>query len=254
MQPEVEAVMRVLLAEDNVLSACEITLALKAAHILVDHVDQGEEAIDMMQHYDYDVVLIGCRLSDMNGLQVLRRIRAARHLAPILMLGGHTLARTKVEAFGAGADDFLAMPMDHDELVARIQAVARRSRGFSDPTIRIGALQLNTNSQEALYGERPISLTRKEFSILELLVLRKGKVLTKDAFLNHLYNGTEEPEAKIIDVFICKLRKKLQAVGCSDLIGTVWGQGYILREGAGASPALAAFDAPVSESAPAFVM
>ncbi len=246
--------MRALLAEDNVLAAREIILALKASHILVDYVDQGEEAINMMRHYNYDVVLIGCRLSDMDGLQVLRRIRAARHLAPILMLGGHTLARTKVEAFGAGADDFLAMPMDHDELVARIQAVARRSRGFSDPTIRIGALQLNTNSREASYDERPISLTGKEFSMLELLVLRKGQVVTKDAFLNYLYNGTDEPEAKIIDVFICKLRKKLQTVGGSDLIGTVWGQGYILRERAVASPALTAFTAPVSESAPVLVM
>ena len=246
--------MRALLAEDSVLAARGITLALKAAHILVDHVDQGEEAIDMMRHYNYDVVLIGSELSDMNGLQVLRRIRAERHTAPVLMLGGHTLARTRVEAFGAGADDFLVLPMDHDELVARIKTVARRSRGFSDPIIRLGALQLNTNSREASYGECPVSLTGKEFSMLELLILRKGKVLTKDAFLNYLYNGTDEPEAKIIDVFICKLRKKLQAAGGKDLISTVWGQGYMLREAADASPALADLNVPVSESVPVFVM
>ena len=246
--------MRVLLAEDDLLAARGITLALGDARMFVDHVGQGEEALEMVRHYGYDVVLVGCRLSDMNGLNVLRRIRAAKHTAPILMLGGHTLARTKVEAFGAGADDFLTMPMDHDELVARIQAVARRSRGFSDPIIRVGALQLNTNSREGSYDERPVHLTAKEFAILELLAVRKGQVLTKDAFLNHLYGGMDEPDGKIIDVFICKLRKKLQTVGGSDLIGTVWGRGYILQEGVRAPAALATLDAPVTESPLALVM
>ncbi len=240
--------MRVLLVEDDVLAARAITLVLKAAKILVDHIDQGGEAMDMIRHYDYDVVLVGCRFADMDGLHLLRRIRAAKHTAPILMLGGHTLARIKVEALGAGADDFLTMPMDHDELVARIEAVVRRSRGFSDSTIRVGALRLNTNSREASYDERPVSLTGKEFSILELLALRKGQVLTKDAFLNYLYGGMDEPDAKIIDVFICKLRKKLQTVGGNNLINTVWGRGYILQEGARTPAVLAAFDAPVTEN------
>ena len=241
--------MRVLLAEDDLVAAQEISLALKAAQTFVDHVDQGEEAIEMVRHYDYDVVLVGLTLSDMDGRHVVRRIRAAKHTAPILMLGSaHTAALIKVEAFGAGADDFLTMPMDRGELAARIQAVMRRSRGFSDPTIRVGGLQLNINSREASYHERSVHLTGKEFAILELLALRKGQVLTKDAFLNHLYGGMDEPDGKIIDVFICKLRKKLQAVGGIDMISTVWGRGYILQEGTRAPAALAAFDAPVAAS------
>ncbi len=241
--------MRVLLAEDDLLAARGISLALRTAQIFVDHVDQGGEAIEMIRHYDYDVVLVGLTLSDMDGRHVVRRIRAARSTVPILMMGGgHTAARTKVEAFGAGADDFLTMPVDHDELVARIQAVLRRSRGFSDPVIRVGALQLNTNTHQVSYAGHEVHLTGKEFAMLELLILRKGQVLTKDAFLNHLYGGMDEPEGKIIDVFICKLRKKLQAVGGSDLISTVWGRGYILQERSAAPAVLAAFDAPITES------
>ncbi len=217
--------------------------------MFIDHVDQGEEAIEMIRHYGYDVVLVGLTLSDMDGRHVVRRMRAAKHSAPILMLGGaHTAASVKVEAFSAGADDCLTMPMDHAELVARIQAVTRRSRGFADPTIRVGALQLDTNTHQVSFAGHEIRLTGKEFAMLELLALRKGQVLTKDAFLNHLYGGMDEPEGKIIDVFICKLRKKLQAVGGIDMISTVWGRGYILQEAARAPTALAAFDAPVTQS------
>ena len=241
--------MRVLLAEDDLAAAGAISAALETAHIFVDHVGQGEEAIEMVRHYDYDVVLVGLTLPDMDGRHVVRRIRAAKHPAPILMLGGaHTVALIKVEAFSAGADDFLTMPMDPGELVARIQAVLRRSRGFSDPTIRAGALQLNTNTRQAFHAGHEIHLTGKEFAMLELLILRKGQVLTKDAFLNHLYGGMDEPEGKIIDVFICKLRKKLQAVGGIDMISTVWGRGYILQEVARAPTALTAFDGPVTKS------
>ena len=247
--------MRVLLAEDDLVTAQRISLALKAAHIFVDHVDQGEEAIEMVRHYGYDVVLVGLTLPDMDGRHVVRRMRAAKHPAPILMLGGsHTPALVKVQAFNAGADDFLTMPMDHDELVARVQAVMRRFRGFADPVIRVGALQLNTNTRQVFYGGHEVHLTGKEFAMLELLVLRKEQVLTKDAFLNHLYGGMDEPDGKIIDVFICKLRKKLQAVGGSDLIGTVWGRGYVLQERNAAPAALVAYDMPVTESPLVLVM
>jgi two-component system cell cycle response regulator CtrA len=111
-----------------------------------------------------------------------------------------------------------------------MQAIVRRSKGFSQPTLRIGSLQLNLDSREVLVAGHQVHLTGKEYAILELLVLRKGMVLTKEAFLNHLYGGMDEPEMKIIDVFICKLRKKLAQAGADALIGTVWGRGYMLRE------------------------
>ena len=135
-----------------------------------------------------------------------------------------------MRAFAVGADDFITKPFDHAELVARMQAILRRSKGYSEPTLRVGPLQLNLDSREVSVEGKPVHLTGKEYAILELLVLRKGMVLTKDAFLNHLYGGMDEPEMKIIDVFVCKLRKKLQSAGAGHLISTVWGRGYMLRE------------------------
>jgi two-component system cell cycle response regulator CtrA len=139
-----------------------------------------------------------------------------------------------VKGLGLGADDFITKPFDKAELLARMQAIVRRSKGFSQPSLRVGPLLLNLDSHEVSVDSRPVHLTGKEYSILELLVLRKGMVLTKEAFLNHLYGGMDEPEMKIIDVFICKLRKKLALAGADNLIGTVWGRGYMIREPSGA--------------------
>ena len=148
----------------------------------------------------------------------------------MLILSGLSRPQAKVKGFGLGADDFITKPFDKAELLARIQAVVRRSKGYSQPTLHIGPLQLNLDSREVSVGGRPVHLTGKEYAILELLVLRKGMVLTKETFLNHLYGGMDEPEMKIIDVFICKLRKKLAQAGADNLIGTVWGRGYMMRE------------------------
>jgi two-component system cell cycle response regulator CtrA len=157
-------------------------------------------------------------------------MRAGRNDVPVLILSGLSRPQAKVKGLGVGADDFITKPFDKGELIARMQAIVRRSKGFSQPSLRVGPLRLNLDSREVLVGDGQVHLTGKEYAILELLVLRKGMVLTKEAFLNHLYGGMDEPEMKIIDVFICKLRKKLQAAGADNLIGTVWGRGYMLRE------------------------
>ena len=175
----------------------------------------------------------------MDGYEVVRRMRAGRIEVPVLILSGLSRPQAKVKGFGLGADDFITKPFDKAELLARIQAVVRRSKGYSQPTLRIGPLQLNLDSREVAVAGRVVHLTGKEYAILELLVLRKGMVLTKETFLNHLYGGMDEPEMKIIDVFICKLRKKLAQAGADNLIGTVWGRGYMMREPErGAEPAL----------------
>ncbi|GBQ95676.1 two component response regulator CtrA [Acetobacter nitrogenifigens DSM 23921 = NBRC 105050] len=222
--------MRVLLVEDDMGAVGEIAQIMKSAGFTVDHVAAGEEAIEMLRHYDYDLAVLELMLRDMEGYEVVRRVRAARVTTPIIVLSSLTRPQAKVKAFSVGADDYLTKPFDADELVARMQAILRRSKGFSEPTLRIGSLCLSLDSREVKVDEAPVHLTGKEYAILELLVLRKGMVLTKDAFLNHLYGGMDEPEMKIIDVFICKLRKKLQAAGAGNLITTVWGRGYMLRE------------------------
>jgi two-component system cell cycle response regulator CtrA len=222
--------MRALLVEDEVTAAKGIALMLKSGGAVVDTADTGEEALELVRHYDYDVVILDLMLPDMDGYEVVRRIRNGRIEVPVLILSGLSRPQAKVKGLGLGADDFITKPFDRAELLARIQAVVRRSKGYSQPALRIGPLQLNLDSREVFVAGRSVHLTGKEYAILELLVLRKGMVLTKETFLNHLYGGMDEPEMKIIDVFICKLRKKLAQAGADNLIGTVWGRGYILRE------------------------
>ena len=225
--------VRVLLVEDDVTAARRISTILKSAGFTVDHTELGREALEMVGRYDYDLILLDLLLPDLEGYEVVRRMRLARLSMPVIMLSATCEPQAKVKAFAVGADDFVTKPFDDAELVARMQAILRRSKGYSEPTLRVGPLQLNLDSREVSVHGQPVRLTGKEYAILELLVLRKGMVLTKDVFLNHLYGGMDEPEMKIIDVFICKLRKKLQLVGAGHLIGTVWGRGYMLREDAG---------------------
>ena len=222
--------MRALLVEDEITAAKAVALMLRSGGAVVDTADTGEEALELVRHYDYDIVVLDLMLPDMDGFEVVRRIRTGRFDVPVLILSGLSRPQAKVKGLGLGADDFITKPFDKAELLARIQAVVRRSKGYSQPTLRIGPLQLNLDSREVLVSGRPVHLTGKEYAILELLVLRKGMVLTKETFLNHLYGGMDEPEMKIIDVFICKLRKKLAQAGADHLIGTIWGRGYMLRE------------------------
>ncbi len=222
--------MRVLLVEDDLTASRGISLMLRGHGAIVDETDTGEEALELVKHYDYDIVVLDLLLPDMEGYEVVRRMRGARVETPVMILSGLTRPQAKVKGFGMGADDYITKPFDKSELVARIQAVIRRSKGYSQPLLRIGNLQLNLESRDVMVDDQSVHLTGKEYAILELLVLRKGMVLTKEAFLNHLYGGIDEPEMKIIDVFICKLRKKLAQAGAGNLIGTVWGRGYMMRD------------------------
>ncbi|OUI82267.1 regulator [Gluconobacter sp. DsW_056] len=222
--------MRILLVDSDQSAAVTLSQTLRNASFTVDHTPSGEEAIEMLRHYDYDVVVLELMLNDLEGYEVIRRVRAARITTPILVLSALLRSQAKIRAFSMGADDYMTKPYDAGELVARLQAVMRRSRGFAEPKLRVGNLELDLNGKNVTVDGGALHLTGKEYAILELLVIRKGSVLTKDAFLNHLYGGIDEPEMKIIDVFICKLRRKLQNVGAGNLIATVWGRGYILRE------------------------
>jgi two-component system cell cycle response regulator CtrA len=222
--------MRALLVEDDAIAASGITLILKSSGAVVDAADTGEEALELARHYDYDIVILDLGLPDMEGYEVVRRMRTARNAIPVLILSGLSAPQAKVKGLGAGADDYMTKPFDKAELVARVHAVVRRSKGFSQPVLRVGDLQLNQDSRDVAVAGHPVQLTAKEFAILELMILRKGAVLTKEVFLNHLYGGMDEPDMKIIDVFICKLRKKLALAGAPELIETIWGRGYMIRE------------------------
>ena len=226
--------MRVLLIEDDSSTAKSIELMLKAKSFVVDSTDLGEDGLEIGKLYDYDLVILDLMLPDMDGYEVLRRLRAARVTTPVLILSGLTEPDSKVKGLGFGADDYLTKPFDKAELIARIHAIVRRSKGHSESIIRTGKMAVNLDTRMVEVDNQPIHLTGKEYGILELLSLRKGTTLTKEMFLNHLYGGMDEPELKIIDVFVCKLRKKLSAAtDGANYIETVWGRGYVLREPAG---------------------
>ncbi|MBF0248246.1 MAG: response regulator transcription factor [Alphaproteobacteria bacterium] len=223
--------MRVLLVEDDPAMSQSIEMMLKAAGMIVDATDLGEDGLEIGKLYDYDIIILDLGLPDMDGLEVLRRLRDARVETPVLILSGLTESEMKVKGLGSGADDYLTKPFDNDELLARIHAIVRRSQGHAQSIIRTGKLSVNLDTGIVEVNGAPIHLTGKEYGILELLSLRKGTTLTKEMFLNHLYGGMDEPELKIIDVFICKLRKKLaEASNGENYIETVWGRGYVLRD------------------------
>ncbi len=222
--------MRILFVEHDQATILNLAQAFRAHGIISDPAESAEEALELARHYDYDLIMVEATLPDMDGVELVRRIRVARIDTPVIMLSSTLRPEARVKALSAGADDVVQKPFDKSELIARMQAITRRAKGFSGSCLSIGTLVLKQDSREVTVAGREVRLTGKEYAILELLVLRKGMVLTKDAFLNHLYGGMDEPEAKIIDVFICKLRKKLGIAGAGGMIGTVWGRGYMLKD------------------------
>jgi len=222
--------MRVLLIEDDTAMSKSVELMLQGEGCNVYSTDLGEEGLDLGKIYDYDIIVLDLNLPDMHGYDVLKKLRLAKIETPTLILSGMSEPDDKVRGLGYGADDYLTKPFDKRELMARIHAIVRRSQGHSQSIIKTGKLTINLDSRAVEVEGQRIHLTGKEYAMLELLSLRKGSVLTKDMFLNHLYGGMDEPELKIIDVFICKLRKKLtSATGGENYIETSWGRGYALR-------------------------
>src|SRR6266566_6573476 len=191
-----EPAMRVMLIEDEPATAKSIELMLGSEGFNVYTTDLGEEGLDLGKLYDYDIILLDLNLPDMHGYDVLKKLRTAKVSTPVLILSGIGEMDSKVRALGFGADDYVTKPFHRDELVARIHAIVRRSKGHSQSVIRTGKLAVNL-----------------------------------DAKTVEVDGGMDEPELKIIDVFICKLRKKLSlACGGANYIETVWGRGYVLRD------------------------
>lgn len=223
--------MRVLLVEDDTTTARSIELALASEGIICDIAQLGEEGLEIGKIYDYDIIILDLVLPDIDGYEVLLRLRSAKVKVPILILSGLSSSEQKIKGLGFGADDYLTKPFNRGELIARIQAIVRRSKGHSESIISIGDnIIVNLEGRSVEISGKPLHLTSKEYAILELLALRKGTLITKEMFLNHLYGGIDEPDLKIIDVFVCKLRKKLQKESGVNHIETVWGRGYILRD------------------------
>src|SRR5436189_3356489 len=193
--------MRVLLIEDDSATAQSIELMLKSESFNVYTTDLGEEGVDLGKLYEYDIILLDLNLPDMSGYEVLRTLRVSKVKTPILILTGLGGVEDKVRGLGFGADDYMTKPFHKDELVARIHAIVRRSKGHAQSVIQTGDLLVNLDTKTVEVNGARVHLTRKEYQMLELLSLRKGTTLTKETLLNHLYVRMDEPKLMLTAIY-----------------------------------------------------
>ncbi|OYY04543.1 MAG: two-component system response regulator [Acidocella sp. 35-58-6] len=201
---------------------------LRSRLAVIDETSDVEEVLDLVKFYDYDVVLLRIAQDRLGDIDVIRRLRLARTKASIVVLTRSLNEAGRLRVLQAGADDLIVEALSHEEVFMKVQNLVRRSRGFQDNALRIGAVEINMNAKKLYAKGQAVPLTKKEYQIAEILALRKGAVLSKEAILDHLYGGLDEPNPKIIDVFICKIRKKLQMLGVEDFVETNWGRGYMV--------------------------
>ena len=223
--------MKILVVEDESNIAHRVKMTCTDEGFSCDIAENGIEALEMMKFYEYDAVILDLILPDIDGFEVLSRVRKIKNTTPVIVLSGLNAVDDKVKCLSIGADDYLTKPFSKVELLARIYAIVRRTSGHSSSSIEVGPISIDIKQRSVKVYGRELALTSKEYSILELLALKKGSVLPKEAFLSHIYGGLDEPELKIVDVFICKLRKKISDItGGSSGIETVWGRVYVLRD------------------------
>jgi two-component system, cell cycle response regulator CtrA len=223
--------MRVLLIEDDTTTAQSIERMLKSERFSIYATDLGAEGVDLAKRYDHDIILLDLNLPDISGFDVLRSLRVSKVKTPILMLSGFADSLEKCKELGFGADDYMTKPFRKNELVTRIRALVRRSKDHAQSIVQIGDLIVDLDARTAEVARTRVQLTVKEYQILELLILRKGTTLTKEMLLTLLYGGLDEPGMRIIDVFICHLRRKLAiASKGKNYIETVWGRGYVIAD------------------------
>jgi len=223
--------MRVLLIEDDPATRTAIETMLSVEGFEVRSTGYGEDGLGLASQESHDLILLDLNLPDIHGYELLTQLRAERIDTPVLILSGMSEIATRICGLRLGADDFLGKPFHREELLARIRAVMRRAQGCSQRIVQIGKLAINFDAKTIDFAGSRFDVTPKEFAILELLALRKGNIVSKDMLLNHLYGEMGEPHVKIIDVFVCKVRRKLrQLADGQDYIRTVWGGGYRLSE------------------------
>lgn len=224
--------MRILLIDDDVTLCNGIKRKLEAEGMCCDVENSGLKGLDQAKSGTYDLIILDLSLPDAEGLEILQRCRMNHLETPVIILTSQNEMKHKIHGFEKGADDYLPKPFNVQELLARIQAIVRRSKGYATSIIKAGLLELDLKEKTLCAAGKKIDLTNTEYKILELLMLHKGSTLHKDIFFEYIYSGSiEVPEAKIIDVFVCKIRKKLIDACGFDLnyIQTVWGRGYVLE-------------------------
>jgi len=225
--------MRILLNKNDCANRRHIELSLRGENICVESTELGEDGIQLARHFDYDAIILDLGLADIGGFEVLRTLRVARIDTPVIVVSIRADTESKVKALNAGADDYVTLPCSSLELIARLRAVVRRSKGISDSRISFGSLTLDLVAKTVEAGGRRVPLSGKEYQILELLSLRRGKPVSKETMINHIYADGEGPDSPTIGLFMHRLRKKLAAAsGGGHFIETVQQHGYLLPQSA----------------------
>ena len=223
--------MRVLIIDDDRTMCQSFGFWLKNQGMTVDTAFSGDEGFELARLYEYDIILLDLMLSDMSGIDVLKRLRSGNIMTPVMVISAIQVPAKKIDCFLSGADDYVVKPFDRGEVLARMRAIIRRACGHAGSRVEIGKMVVDMESKIVTIAGKVLHLTAKEYALIELLCLRKGMTVSKTQFLNHLYGGMDDPDIKIINVFLFKIRKKIQKLsgGCQ-YIQTVWGRGYILKE------------------------
>lgn len=222
--------MRILLVEDNENLAKAVATALLDQRYIVDIVRDGEPAWQQVNMLAYDLILMDIMLPRLDGVNLCRRLRSHGYTTPILMLTGRDTTTDKVASLDAGADDYLVKPVDLQELLARIRALLRRGSSLSSPVLEWGDLHLDPSTYEVTYQNKPLHLTPKEYSLLELFLRNGRRVLSRSVIIEHLWSLDDPPEEDTVKAHVKSLRHKLKAVGApSDIIETVRSVGYRLN-------------------------
>ena len=221
--------MRVLIAEDEVATGKAVKLLLEKAKYSVDIVYNGTDAWDYISAGSYEVVVLDIMMPGMSGLEVLSRMRENRMATPVLLLTAKAEIEDRVAGLEAGADDYLPKPFATSELIARIKALGRRSENYSDSVQRAGNLVLDSNRYEMRVGDAGVSLTNKEFQLMELFVLHPGRVFSTEHLMEKIWGCDTDSDIDVVWTHIGYVRKKLRSIGADVEIRTIRGAGYSLE-------------------------
>lgn len=219
--------MRVLLAEDDTVLADGIVQALRQSGYVVDHAENGPDAEHLLSCIQYDTAILDLGLPDRDGLEVLKQVRDKKNAVPILILTARDTLEDRVQGLDLGADDYLTKPFKLQELEARIRALIRRKNFSTETELNFGALRFDTNGRRAYVNEQLLELSSREMDVLELLLMNAGKVVSKAKFIEHLCGWQEELTSNAIEVYLSRVRRKLESCGLS--LRAIRGIGYILE-------------------------
>ncbi len=222
--------MRILVVEDDRKTGAFIAKALKAESFVVDLLRDGDEALSAIQMTEYDAVVLDIMLIGRDGLSVLKRMRASGNKTPVLLLSARGEVNERVEGLNAGAEDYLPKPFALEELVARVRALVRRSGDVRSTILRLGDLTLDTVSRMAMRGERKIELTTREFRLLEYLMRSAGRICSRMMILEKVWDYHFDPGSNLVDVYVGKLREKIDQGHAPKLLHSVRGEGYVMKE------------------------